>query len=91
MSPPRSSGSLPETEHDSRTPVSETESSGCENTTIFQTVIFAHMYADIGHLLLSLNCSTEFEDLIFEGIEFHILHQSTPNFTVRLWNIQSII
>ena len=47
-------------EPDSRTPVSETEPLGCENTKknfflIFQSIIFAHMYGNIGHLLLEGN------------------------------------
>ena len=47
---------------DSRTPGSETEPPGCENTKkkkknliIFQTIIFAHMYGNYGHLLLEGN------------------------------------
>ena len=50
---------------DSRTPVSETEPPECENTKkkkkifffflIFQTIIFAHTYGNIGHLLLEGN------------------------------------
>ena len=61
VNPPGSSGSLPEMEPDSRTPASETESPGCENTKnfffflIFETIIFAHMYGNIGHLLLEGN------------------------------------
>ena len=49
-------------EPDSRTPVNETESPRCENTKkkkkiqiIFQTIIFAHMYGNIVHLLLEGN------------------------------------
>ena len=61
VNPPRSSGSLPEMQPDSRTPGSETEPPGCENTKkkkkkfflfFFQTIIFAHMYGNYGHLLL---------------------------------------
>ena len=50
-------------EPDSRTPASETESPGCEKffffffffLIIFQTIIFVHMYGNIGHLLLEGN------------------------------------
>ena len=66
VNPPESSGSLPEMEPDFRTPASKTESPRCENTKkkkkfffffliIFQTIIFAHMYGNIGHLLLEGN------------------------------------
>ena len=63
VNPPRSSRSLPEMQPDSRTPGSETEPPGCENTKkkkkkknfFFQTVIFAHMYDNNGHLLLEGN------------------------------------
>ena len=45
---------------DSRTPGSETEPPGCEDTKkkkffFFQTIIFAHMYGNHGHLLLEGN------------------------------------
>ena len=41
----------------SRTPRSETEPPGCENTKKKknQTIIFAHMYGNNGHLLLEGN------------------------------------
>ena len=59
VNPPGSSGSLPEMRPDSRTPGSETEPPGCENTKkkifFFQTIIFAHMYGNNGHLLLEGN------------------------------------
>ena len=63
VNPPGSSGSLPEMEPNSCTPVSETEPPECENTKkknfffflIFQTIIFVHMYGNIGHLLLEGN------------------------------------
>ena len=62
VNPPGSSGSLPEMQPDSRTPGSETEPPGCENTKkkknlfyFFQPIIFAHMYGNNGHLLLEGN------------------------------------
>ena len=64
VNPPGSSGSLPEMRPASRTPGSETEPPGCENTKkkkkiffffFFQTIIFAHMYGNNGHLLLEGN------------------------------------
>ena len=61
VNPPGSSGSLPEMRPDSRTPGSETEPSGSENTKKkkkkkkFQIIIFAHMYGINGHLLLEGN------------------------------------
>ena len=63
VNPPGSSGSLPEMEPDSCTPASETESPRCEKKKkkkkiffiIFQTIIFVHMYDNIGHLLLQGN------------------------------------
>ena len=64
MNLPGSSGTLPEMEPDSRTPTSETESPGCENTkkdfffffvNNFPDHHFAHMYGNIGHLLLEVN------------------------------------
>ena len=60
MNPPGSSGSLPEMRPDSGTPGSETEPPGCENTKklfffFLQTIIYAHMYGNNGHLLLEGN------------------------------------
>ena len=63
VNPPGSSGSLPEMQPNSRTPGSETEPPGCENTKkkknyflfFFQTIIFAHMNGNNGHLLLEGN------------------------------------
>ena len=67
VNPPGSSGSLPEMQSNSSTPGSETEPPGCENTKkkkkkiffffffFFQTIIFAHMYGNNGHLLLEGN------------------------------------
>ena len=58
VNPPGSSGSLPEMRPNSRTPGSETEPPGCENSKkffFFQTIIFAHMYGNNGHLLLEGN------------------------------------
>ena len=46
---------------DSRTPMSETEPPRCEKKNIFffkiifQTIIFAHMYGNIGNMLLEGN------------------------------------
>ena len=66
VNPPGSSGSLLEMQSNSSTPGSETEPPGCENTKkkkkkkiifflFFQTIIFAHMYGNNGHLLLEGN------------------------------------
>ena len=67
VNPPGSSGSLPEMQRNSRTPGSETEPPGCENTKkkkekknfffffFFQTIIFAHVYGNNGQLLLEGN------------------------------------
>ena len=58
---PGSSGSLPEMRPHSRTPGSETEPPGCENTKkkffffFSKTIIFVHMYGNNGHLLLEGN------------------------------------
>ena len=61
VNPPGSSGSLPEMQADSRTPGSETEPPGYKKQkkkiflNNFQTIIFAHMYGNNGHLLLEGN------------------------------------
>ena len=60
---PGSSGSLPEMWPDSRTPGSEPEPPGCENSIkkkkifffFLQTIIYAYMYGNNGHLLLEGN------------------------------------
>ena len=64
VNPPGSSGSLPEMRPNSRTPGSETEPPGCENTKkkkifffffFLHTIIYAHMCGNNGHLLLEGN------------------------------------